>query len=152
MNSTYRRFGGLCPGEFLAKYTNASSGQFVYPPHDGYNLDTAGKVITFSLTLTPGLFIDRFGSEYGKYVAPAGAPYAQRSLPPVNLNAAQDAKYPYNYYVYVVVRSIVVQAGPIAPWFGQQGLGLQFLMPSTLLELVEQGYLARVDLEADPNW
>ncbi|KAF4828623.1 hypothetical protein CGCTS75_v007262 [Colletotrichum tropicale] len=154
MGSTYRRFGGLCPGEFLAKYWNTTSKWFDYPKHEGYSLDTAGEVAKFNLTLKRGDFIDRFGSENGTYVAPAGTPYALRSLPPVNLNAKPEAKYPYNYYVYMVMRNMVVEGGPIAPWFGQQGLGIQFLMPDhkQLWQLVEEGYLARIDLKTDPYW
>jgi hypothetical protein len=30
--------------------------------------------------------MDRFGSEYGSFVSPAGAPYMQRALPPSNLD------------------------------------------------------------------
>ncbi|TEA14089.1 hypothetical protein C8034_v003506 [Colletotrichum sidae] len=151
VDSTYRRFGGLCPGQFLAEFTDRE-GKMAYPPFEGYGIDTAGRPAVFNLTLTPGTYVDRFGSEFGRYVAPAGSPYAQRSLPPHNLNAAPDSKYPYNYYVYAVARSLVVQAGPIAPWFGQPGLGLQFLLSASLSDLVQHGVLTRVDLEADPNW
>jgi len=85
-------------------------------------------------------------------MSPAGAPYAQRSLPPTNLNAAPGSLYPYNYRVYVVNRSLIVRAGPIAGWFGQQGLGVQFWMPSSVGNLVDQGFLSRVNLTADPYW
>lgn len=48
----------------------------------------------FNLTLPVGTFLDRFGSEYGAYMSPAGVPYAQRALPPTNLDAAPGAMYP----------------------------------------------------------
>lgn len=60
--------------------------------------------------------------------------------------------YPYNYQVYVVTRRFNVQSGPIAGWFGQQGLGLQFLMPKAVGELVDSGYLTRLNQTADPLW
>ncbi|KAF2463731.1 uncharacterized protein BDR25DRAFT_319755 [Lindgomyces ingoldianus] len=151
-DSTYHRFGGLCPGNFLATYTDNKTGQFVYPPFNGFSLSTSGQPIIANMTLTTGTFLDRFGSEFGTFMSPGGAPYAQRALPPTNLNAAPGAAFPYNYRVYLVERSLTVQAGPITGWFGQQGLGLQFIMPGTILSLVDQGYLSRVNLTADPYW
>ena len=53
--------------------------------------------------LPVGLLIDRFGSEYGKFLAPADSPYSQRSLPPQNLDTLETKPtYPYNYHVYKV--------------------------------------------------
>jgi hypothetical protein len=86
--STYDRFGGLCPGAFLAKWTSPSTGLYVYPPDNGFQLDTAGQPIMGTVTLPVGLLIDRFGSENGTFVSPEGAPYMQRALPPVNLDTA----------------------------------------------------------------
>ncbi|KAF2213554.1 hypothetical protein CERZMDRAFT_117258 [Cercospora zeae-maydis SCOH1-5] len=150
-DSTYHRFGGLCPGEFLARWTDPS-GSYVYPAFDGYQLTAMGEPAMSDFTLPVGTFLDRFGSEYGKYMSPAGTPYAQRSLPPTNLVSDPGAEYPYNYRVYIVSRSLSVQGGPIAAWFEQQGLGVQFLMPMSVIELVKGGYLNRVNLTADPNW
>ncbi|EME45892.1 hypothetical protein DOTSEDRAFT_70053 [Dothistroma septosporum NZE10] len=150
--STYHRFGGVCPGEFLAQWTNATTGSFVYPPFEGYTLTTSGQPGILNISLSVGTLLDRFGSEYGSYTSPAGLPYAQRSLPPPNLNAPPGGMYPYNYQVYIVTRTFKVQAGPIAAWFGQQGLGLQFLMPSSVRDLVDTGYLTRLNQTADPLW
>lgn len=150
--SSYRRFGGVCPGEFLAQWTNATTGEFVYPPFDGYVLTTSGERGVLNISLAVGTLLDRFGSEFGSYTSAAGSPYAQRSLPPWNLNAPAGSRYPYNYQVYVVTRPLQVQSGPIAGWFGQQGLGLQFLMPQSLRELVQEGYLTRLNQTADPLW
>lgn len=151
-DSTYRRFGGLCPGEFLASWTDPTTGAYMYPPYDGYQLTTTGQEAMFNLTIPVGTFLDRFGSEYGRFMSPAGLSYSQRSLPPTNLDAAPGSKYPYNYQVYMVSRSLHVQGGLIASWFEQQGLGVQFLVPDTVLQLVDTGYLSRVNLTADPNW
>ena len=53
--------------------------------------------------LPVGLLIDRFGSEYGKFLAPADSPYSQRALPPQNLDTPESKPtYPYNYHVYKV--------------------------------------------------
>ncbi|KAH9233443.1 hypothetical protein K456DRAFT_37408 [Colletotrichum gloeosporioides 23] len=154
LDSTYRRFGGLCPGEYLAKWWDeykAGGPDYMYPKNQGYGADTAGHSVRYNFTLLPGVYIDRFGSEWGNYTAPAGTPYSMRSLPPRNLNV-RDSAYPYNYYVYKVEKAMVVEAGPIAPHFGQPGLGLQFMMPAIMKTLVEQGNVTRVNLTANPNW
>ena len=97
-----------------------------------------------AVTLVVGTRLDRFGSEYGKYMSPEGVPYELRSLPPTNLDTA-DPAYPFNYHVYEVTKELVVQAGPTAPWFEQMGLSLQFVVPDTVLNLVNGGFLARVN-------
>jgi hypothetical protein len=151
-DSTYHRFGGLCPGEFLASWTSPEKGTFAYPPFAGYVLDTSGEPTISNLTLPVGTFLDRFGSEYGSYMSPAGTPYAQRSLPPTNLDAEPGSKYPYNYHVYMVSRSLHVEGGLIAGWFEQQGFGVQFLVPMNVMQLVDNGYLTMINLTADPRW
>ncbi|KAF2404465.1 hypothetical protein EJ06DRAFT_526545 [Trichodelitschia bisporula] len=145
--STYHRFGGLCPGDYLAKWTGFD-GLYVYPGSSGFALDTAGRPMAGNLTLSAGTLLDRFGSEYGSFMSPAGAPYAQRALPPTNLNAASGAAYPFNYHVYAVARPLVVLAGPIAPWFGQPAMGVQFQMLKAVGGLVDDGYLVKVNTSA----
>lgn len=88
--------------------------------------------------------LDRFGSEYGTFLAPLGAPYIERSLPPSNLNTF-DGMYPYNYHVYQVTNEFVVGLGPIAPWFEQPGMGTQFVTYTNVLGLIDDGYLRRLD-------
>lgn len=63
--SSYDRFGGLKPGEFLAQWTDAN-GNYVYPPQNGFQLDAKGNAINGTMVLEPGTLVDRFGSEYGK--------------------------------------------------------------------------------------
>jgi hypothetical protein len=82
----YDQFGSLCPGQFLAKWFNSTSGYYNYPPVDGFQLNTAGSPIEGTITFPVGFLMDRFGSEYGSFVSPAGAPYMQRALPPSNLD------------------------------------------------------------------
>ncbi|CAF9940207.1 MAG: hypothetical protein HETSPECPRED_002203 [Heterodermia speciosa] len=144
--SDYDRFGGRAPGQFLAKWTDPKTGYFSYPPQDGFQLDVEGKPIKGKMTLAVGAEVDRFGSEYGKFVSAADSPYDQRALPPANLDTPPDTPdYPYNYHVYTVNKTLNVIGGPIAPWFGQPGLGAQFYIGDTgnVLQLIEQGYLVR---------
>ncbi|EAA32845.1 hypothetical protein GE21DRAFT_5460 [Neurospora crassa] len=140
----YDRFGGLCPGAFLEKWFNQTgSGWWDYPPQNGFSVDDEGNIIAANLTLQTGTFVDRFGSEYGSFLAPAAAPYLQRSLPPSNLNG--DAKFPWNYHVYSVIKPFAVLAGPIAPWFGQPGQGVQYQTYENVATLIADGYLKAED-------
>ena len=82
----------------------------------------------------------------GSYITAADAPYAQRALPPSNLDTQQDAPdYPYNYHIYTVLKRLDVLGGPIAPWFDQPGLSVQFFTGSigNVRTLIARGYLAR---------
>lgn len=61
----YDRLGGLCPGEFLKKWYNATGGSYIYPEQNGFQLNTGNAPIDGNQTLAVGARIDRFGSEYG---------------------------------------------------------------------------------------
>lgn len=144
--SDYDRFGGLTPGEFLAKWT--VNGSYIYPEQNGFQLNTAGQAINGTMVIQNGTLVDRFGSEYGSYISAADAPYSQRALPPSNLDTSPSSPdYPYNYHLYQIIQPLTVLGGPIAPWFGQPGLGTQFYTGSVgnVLTLIANGYLARVN-------
>jgi hypothetical protein len=149
----YERTGGLPASQFLATYynpaANGGAGGWIYPPDNGYVIGPDGNPIEFHLTVVPGTEMDRYGSQYGSFLAPAGLPYAERSIPPQSLdsNPAESC----NYHDYRVLKSFSVDAGPIAPWFAQPGGGLQYQLNGTLvpgapaalnvLWLVTNGYL-----------
>jgi len=142
----YDRLGGLCPGEFLKKWYNSSANSYIYPPQNGFQLNTANAPIEGNQTLAVGMRLDRFGSEYGAFLSPAGAPYSQRALPPSNLDSpTSDPSYPYNYHVYEVVQAFDVLSGPIAAWFGQPGQGTQYQTYQNVMTLINGGYLKRVN-------
>ncbi|KAF4485564.1 filamentous hemagglutinin adhesin [Fusarium agapanthi] len=147
---SYNRFGGLTPIQFLQTWTD-EKGNYKYPPQNGFQLDANGNAINGSMVLQVGTLVDRFGSEYGSYVSAASAPYSQRALPPSNLATNPDSKdFPYNYHVYRVIKPLTVVGGPIAPWFGQPGLGAQFFTGETgnVKFLIEQNYLQKEDPSA----
>ena len=74
---------------------------------------------------TRGFAANEYGE--GSYVSAADAPYSQRSLPPNSLETPSGSNaIPNNYHVYTVIKPFLVEGGPIAPWFGQPGLGAQF--------------------------
>jgi hypothetical protein len=125
----YRRFGGLTEAQFVARYRSGTG--WIYPPDDGF-LTIAGVPIRYRQTMLPGSRIDRFGYAGGAYLAPARTLFIQRALPPQNLNTPTGTPQS-NYHLYCVVRPFDVAAGPIAPWFGQLGLGLQYKLDPTYL-------------------
>jgi hypothetical protein len=133
---SYQRTGGLSPRAFLAKYWKDEGpdgpGGWKYPPDDGF-AETNGEIDKHVEVLEPGEDLDRFGSEYGSYLAPAGDPYAKRALPPQNLNT-RDARYPCDYHRYTVKQPFTVWQGRIAPWFEQPGGGQQIKLDPALLD------------------
>jgi hypothetical protein len=153
----YKRLGGLTESRFLATYwdpkANNGKGSWRYPPDNGF-LIVDGRPVEFPLTLAPGQLVDRFGSEYGSFLAPQDTPYAERALPPQSLDN-YDAGFTCNYHLYRVLKPFETETGPIAPDFGQPGLGLQFQLVSSLLPgdpatanvmwLVSNGYLQSVN-------
>ncbi|WP_058043437.1 TNT domain-containing protein [Streptomyces roseifaciens] len=147
--SGYDRTGGLKPDKFLSKYWTGSP-TWHYPPNDGF-ATRGGKLDKNKTVLKPGQKLDRFGHEGGSFLAPAGARYSQRALPPDNLQTI-DEKYPCNYHVYTVAKSFTVWQGGIAPWFEQAGGGQQIQLDPKLVPgapklnvkwLVDNGYLKR---------
>jgi len=66
--------------------------------------------------------IDRFGgSDYSRFFSPEGTPAVARSLP------AGSAQQPLRSFE--VLKPFEVEAGTVAPAFGQPGLGTQFRTP-----------------------
>jgi len=150
----YQRTGDQSPDAFLAQFRNASG--WIYPPDNGYVIDFGGNPIEWTTTLYPGEDIDRYGSVYGSFLAPAGTPYAQRSIPPTSLESTPAAAC--NYHDYQVLKPFGVDEGPIAGWFDQPGGGLQYQLDPSLvpgapaqlnvLWLLNNGYLQEITPQA----
>ncbi|MFG3408039.1 TNT domain-containing protein [Streptomyces sp. NPDC048142] len=130
----YQRTGDLTPKNFLKKYWEgpADTGSWKYPPNDGF-AEVNGEIDKEPVKLRTGQRLDRFGSEYGSYLAPAGDAYAERALPPQNLNT-RDVATPCDYRVYKVAKPFWVWQGGIAPWFEQPGGGQQIKLDAVFLE------------------
>jgi hypothetical protein len=149
----YKRLAGLTPKKFLATYwdptANGGKGGWRYPPDNGF-LVQSGEPVESPADLVKGEEVDRFGSEYGSFLAPADTPYADRSIPPQSLDD-YDAAFTCNYHLYLVLKPFAAETGPIAPAFGQPGFGLQYQLVSSLLPgkpaaanvmwLISNGYL-----------
>jgi RHS repeat-associated protein len=107
-----------------------STGKFVkesWPTQDGF-ASKNGKLIRERITLPVGKELDRFGGWYedgvfrdrGSFFGDVGAPFENRALPPKSLNSP--------YKKYRVAKSFEVDSGPIAPWFGEPGGAVQYLI------------------------
>jgi hypothetical protein len=158
MVAGYDRLAGLTAQQFIARYwdpaANTGSGGWRYPPADGFLLRPTGQPIEFVAPLGPGTQVDRFGSEFGAFLAPLDTPYAERALPPMSLDNF-DAAYTCNYHVYRVIKRFSAEEGPIAPAFGQIGHGLQIELLGSLVPgaprrldvrwLIDNGYLQRAN-------
>ena len=89
-----------------------------------------------------GTTLDRYGgtSDKSTFLAPTGIPFEQRALPATTDTLIHDQ--------YVVLKPLPVEQSNTMPWFGQQGMGVQFdtskgvQMP--IQKLVELGYLKKV--------
>ncbi len=113
------------------KYFNQETGEIIWPPNGGYWGEP------FELTLVPGMKIDRYGNDYGTYSALYGNPIEMYSCTP-------DTRYrPYS--VFVVKKPFNARAGMTAPWFDQPGGTTQVELPCRVKDLLEEGYLERVE-------
>lgn len=124
---------------FLRCYWDEETGGWWYPYPDGWTLLNGAPLHT-TISLKVGQRVDLFGSGFGHFLAPAGTPYAERALPPSNLDT-YDPAYPNGYHLYEVTRPFLVEAGPIRPWFGQPGYGIQYLTGPSIPQLVAAGNL-----------
>lgn len=100
---------------------------WIYPPYGGFDLGSNGLPIYERVHLKVGDLVDRFGGTGGTYLSPVETPYADRALPPSNLDwSSKLEKADYNYHEYRIDKAFMVDAGKIAAWFGQKGGGTQY--------------------------
>ena len=115
---------------FLTSININSSWLGYYPPNDGFGGSTQ------SVTLQPGDVIQRYGGTYGRYVAPYYTSPMSLSLP------YQQLPNMNNPTLFVVNQSITVNAGEVAPWFGQYGGGIQYILPESIQTLINSGIIS----------
>ena len=112
-------------------YYNQLTGEIIWSANDGF-----GET-PYTVTLNTGTWLDRFGSDYGYYVCPAGIDYTMRACAP----GTEDKPYS----VFVLRKPADVQAGIIAAWFDEEGGGYQYFLPSSVMSLINDGSLRRVE-------
>jgi hypothetical protein len=143
----YQRTRGTWRRPFLKCYwqTNPRSHRsgWWHPSHNGFFL-LSGRPIERRIQLRAGQLVDMFGNGRGRRLAPAGTPYAERSLPPSDLDET-NPRYPSAYHFYRVTKPFDVESGLSRPWFGQSGLGLQYVTRLPITRLVAAHYLRPVN-------
>lgn len=132
--------GGMTEHDFASQF--GTPGSRNYPLNDGF---PPGHVPQ-SAHLPEGTIIDRFGNEYGRYLAPDGTPFADRALAPESVGGA------YNRYMVTgnpLPPGWQVVEGPVQPYYGQTpspgSLQYMILGPDnvqvSVKELVDRGIL-----------
>ena len=149
----WKRLAGFSPRGYLRLFYDATAKSWRYPPQGGYALTPLGVPVVGPFTLVEGQLVDRFGSEGGTYLSPAGTPYSARGIPPESLDPFPGGA-PCNYYRYRVLKPFAVNSGPIAPALGQPGFGVQYVLSNVLFQgvtervnvtyLLTNGYVERV--------
>ncbi|KAG6107780.1 hypothetical protein E4U14_004004 [Claviceps sp. LM454 group G7] len=144
---TWSRLGGLCPGEFLEKWTD-KSGWFIDPPADGFQLDSQNHPITKTVTLCPDQVIVRFGSEEGSIMSWGAFRFEDLALPPLSLvDEKGPNSAPMNFHGYKVLKPMQVTGGCTAPWFEQPGLATQYVINGSVEEAIREGFLEKWETE-----
>jgi len=119
------------------QFFNQMTGDIIYPGMNG-NIHTNGFLNGQSTVqqLQPGMIIDRVGGNDGRFFSPAGTPVEARALPPHT-----QGQIPNRFEVLV---PFDVQAGTVAPWFDQPGMGTQFLTEYNVRELIRLKIIAPI--------
>ena len=116
--------------------------EIVWPPNRGFLSESVPHTLDVGYRFDRyGRFFDKTTGEFkglGTFVAKEGTPYPARALP-----AGSDAKPFSTYEVLKPMPDVLI--GPSKPWFNQPGLGIQHELPMPIQDLVEQGYIRRID-------
>lgn len=84
-----------------------------------------------------GEALDTFGAETTHHLYALGTPFAQRSQPPTDVDAA--------YHRYLVLSALPeANEGVAAPWFGQPGGGAMVVLGRPIRWYVDQGHLVEI--------
>lgn len=132
--------GGMLWDDFASQF--GTPGARNYPLNDGF----PSGYIPQPAQLPEGAIIDRFGSVYGRYLAPDGTPFADRALSPESVGGD------YNRYMVTgkpPPPGWQIVEGPVEPFYGQTPSAgtLQYMLlgpdgvKPTVHELVRLGIL-----------
>jgi RHS repeat-associated protein len=116
---------------YEANVSKSTAIQKYYPDNNGFLGATERKF------LMKGDRIDRIGgSDFSRFFSPEGTPIAARSLP------AESAQQPLR--IFEVLKPFEVEAGKIAPAFGQLGYGTQYRTPVQMKTLIDRGIIHEI--------
>jgi hypothetical protein len=112
----------------LGREWRDDQGAIRWPADDGF---AAAPVL---MVLEPGMLIDRFGQETGRFFSPKGAGYGARALPYICAVLV--------YHVYRVEKPLLAWTGKAAPWFDQPGGATQIETDAAASQLLADGTLS----------
>jgi len=119
MLAGYDRYGGQGDADGFLQMALKPDGSWDWPGNGGFHGDSV------DIAHQTGDLLDRFGDSGGRYLSPSGTSYAERAIPPFNLNPMSPN---LGYHRYEVLRPFDAPTGYVSPAFGQPGMGLQVLV------------------------
>ncbi len=115
-----------------------SARRLIWPPQNEYPDGFASATGRQPARLEPGTVVDSFGPTFTSVLFDVDTPFAARSLP---LDYAASG-----YRQWLVLKETAVWSGPVAPWFGQPGGGVQHFALMPVTDLVGSGFIEEVPL------
>ena len=107
----------------------ADDGRPIYQPNNGA-VGKEEKVI-----LPKGTVISRYGGNAGKYAAPEGTVMEARAL-------SKQTREQNDLHTFVLEKDVECLQSEVAPWFGQEGRGVQYRLQSTIESMLKRGELS----------
>lgn len=107
----------------------SDDGRPIYPPNNG----AVGKE---EKTLLPkGTVISRYGGNAGKYASPEGTAMEARAL-------SKQTREQNDLHTFVLGKDVECLQSEVAPWFGQEGRGVQYRLQSSIESMLKRGELS----------
>ena len=107
----------------------SDDGKPIYPPNNG----AIGK--EEKTVLPKGTVISRYGGNAGKYTSPEGTPMEARAL-------SKQTREQNDLHTFVLEKDVECLQSEVAPWFGQEGRGVQYRLQSTIESMLKRGELS----------
>ena len=114
--------------DLAAKWVDQNG--YRWPPDNGFS------GLAVPIVLPPGVLLDRFGPESGRFFSPKGAAVPARALPTVCTHQP--------YTTYRVTLPLPVWIGHAAPWFDEPGGATQVQTDASAAQLIADGALVRL--------
>lgn len=107
----------------------SDDGKPIYPPNNG----AIGK--EEKTVLPKGTVISRYGGNAGKYASPEGTAMEARAL-------SKQTREQNDLHTFVLEKDVECSQSEVAPWFGQEGRGVQYRLQSTIESMLKRGELS----------
>lgn len=109
----------------------SDDGKPIYPPNNG------AVGVEEKTTLLKGTVVSRYGSNRGRYTSPDKTTLSKRSLD-------RETRNDNEFHRFKIVRDIECIKGVVAPWFNQEGKGIQYKFSKPIEQLIKEGVLVEI--------